>query len=280
MTDDSRPLEQRLRNWRQTLDTRLPGPEQAPDFIERLGLATLFPASPEIPNLYHAHMGDPEAATDSSHSSPSGDVYGWRWTLGRAEAAFYGAIVRNRPTWVSWSLLPAILRLRGESREPQALYETGELSADALRIADALSNAYGVLSTGDLREAAGFPTGKAQRTAYLKAVDELDTRLLLAKVFSPDDLEMRHALVRFRYPEHVRRAAGMSRAAALEAFLGVYLPAAVFAAPAVLARHLRLPASELREGLERLARAGAVERAAVPGYKDACFVWRGDADPD
>jgi len=99
--------------------------------------------------------------------------------------------VRNRPTWVSWKLLPALLQVRGDLRTPEQIYQAGELSNDALRIAQALEQTGGVLSTGELRRIAGFPTGKPQRAAYLKAIEELDTRLLLAKVFSEDDLDKR-----------------------------------------------------------------------------------------
>src|SRR3954463_2881298 len=107
-------LEERRRaGWSQTPVTRIADPEAAVALIERVGVATLFPASPEIPNLFHAYMGDPDAPTASEWDSPSGHVYGWRWTLGRMQAAFYTAIVRDRPTWVSWSMLPVILRLRG-----------------------------------------------------------------------------------------------------------------------------------------------------------------------
>lgn len=88
-----------------------------------------------------------------------------------------------------------MLRVLGDLRPPQELYDAGEISADALRIAQALEESGGVLTTGELRARTDFPTGKPQRAAYLKAVQELDTRLLLAKVFSEDDLDMRHALV-------------------------------------------------------------------------------------
>lgn len=98
------------------------------------------------------------------------------------------------------------------------------MSEGARRIAAALASAGGVLSTGELRRAADFPTGKAERAAYLRAVAELDGRLLLAKVFSPDDLDMRHALVRARYPEAVARAARLTRDEALDRFLAAYLP--------------------------------------------------------
>jgi len=270
---DAALYQQRLENWRQTPERRIHGPEEAAAFIDVVGVATLYPASPEAPNLFHAYMGDPDAATDSGHDSPSGQVYGWRWALGRAEAAFYSAIVRKRPTWVRWDLLPAVIRLRGELRAPEDLYRSGELSDGAHRIAAALSGAGGVLSTGELRREAGFPTGKAERAAYLRAVEELDTRLLLAKVFSPDDLEMRHALVRTRYPEAVAAAEGLGREAALERFLEVCLPPAVYAAPTPLARHLGLPVEELRAGLDRLVEQGRAQRVSVPGYKGECYEW-------
>jgi hypothetical protein len=245
---------QRLINWRQTPETKLADVEDAPELIEAAGIVTLYPVSPEIPNLFQAYLGDAEAQTDSAWDTPSGEVYTWRWKLGRANAAFYTSIVRNRPTFVRWDLLPAVLALRGELRMPDELFDLGVISPGAYRVAQALEEAGGVLGTGDLRRAAGFPTGKEQRAAYLKAVDELDTRLMLAKVFSPrDDEDMQHALVRMRYPDAVEAGEGLSREEALDAFLRVYLPLAVYAVPAVLARHLKLPAAELQAGIDRFA---------------------------
>jgi hypothetical protein len=264
---------QRLAKWGQMPETRLSSPEEAVELIERVGVATLFLASPEIPNLYHAYVGDPNAKAESEWNSPAGEVYGWRWALGRREAAFYTAIVRSRPTWVSWALLPALLRIRGDLRAPEQIYQAGELSPGALRIAQALEGAGGVLSTGNLRREAGFPTGKEQRAAYLKAVEELDTRLLLAKVFSTEDEDMRHALVSVRYPDFVAHAEALSAEQAFEQFLAAYLPHAVYAAPKVLAQHLKLNAAELRGALDRLADAGRVACTSLPGYKGDCYVW-------
>src|SRR5919198_5099540 len=263
----------RREHWCQTPRTRIPDPDAAVRLIERVGIATLFPASPEVPNLFHAYVGDPGAQMSSQWDSPSGHVYGWRWALGRKEAAFYSALVRGRPTWISWEQFPAMLRLCGELRTPDELYDAGELSGDAYRLAQALDVAGGVLSTGDLRRQAGFPTGKSQRAAYLKAVDELDNRLLLAKVFSPDDDNMRHALVRVRYPEHVATAERMTRTDAMDAFLTPYLSAAIYAVPAVLAKHLKLPEAELRAGLDRLVGAGRATTLTLPQQKGMCYLW-------
>jgi hypothetical protein len=264
---------QRLRRWGQIPETRIPDPDAAARLVERVGIATLFPASPEVPNLFHAYMGDPNAPTSSEWDSPAGHVYGWRWDLGRQEVAFYSAIVRKRPTWVSWELLPAVLRLRGELRTPDELFDLGALSANAYRIAQVLDESGGVLSTGDLRREAGFPTGKEQRAAYLKAVEELDTRLLLAKVFSRDDLDMRHALVSVRYPEHVEAAERLSREEAIDRLLRTYLPHAVYAAPSVLGKHLGVKEEDLQTGVDRLVARGLAQPVAVTGYKESCYLW-------
>jgi hypothetical protein len=263
----------RLRNWRQTPDTKLPDHEAAPEFIDHLGLVTLFDASPEVPNLYHAHMGDPHAKTDSSHDSPAGDVYTWRWKLGWKAVALYSTLVRGRPTYVSWQLLPAVLRLWRDARPPGEIYRAGELSQDAWRVAKALEDAQGTLSTGDLRVAAGFPTGKEHRAAYLKAVEELESRMLLAKVFSSDekDMGMYHSLVSFRYPDHVAAAEKLTRDTAVDQLLAAYLPNAVYALPKLLSKHLRLPEAEVIAGLSRVG----AQPVALPGQKDACYVTEG-----
>jgi hypothetical protein len=264
----------RLRNWGQTPGTRVPDPAAAAQLIGRVGLATLYPASPEVPNLFHAYTGDTHAESSSKWDSPAGQVFGWRWELGRPAAAFYTAIVRKRPTWVSWSLLPAVLRLCGDLRTPDELYDLGHISGNAYKIAQALETSGPVLSTGELRRLAGFPAGKEQRAAYLKAVEELDTRMLLAKVFSADDLEMRHALVSGRYPEQVEAAERMTREEAFRRLLLTYLPHAVFAVPGVLAKHLRLLEGELREALERLRREGKVTTLTLPRQTEGWYIWK------
>ncbi|HEY7349841.1 MAG TPA: hypothetical protein VH599_16105 [Ktedonobacterales bacterium] len=264
----------RYERWRQTPQTRLPDAAAAPALIERAGIATLFQASPEIPNLYHAYMGDPTARTEAKWDSPSGEVYSWRWTLGRQGVALYTTLVCRRSTWVSWSLLPAILRLCAETRVPDELYDAGVLSAEAYRIAQALEAAGGTLGTGELRQQANFPTGKASRAAYLKALEELELRLLVAKFFEAGQDDTYHTLVSTRYQDYLERGQRLTREEALEHLLLTYLPSAVYALPTVLARHLRLPEPELRAGLERLCAAGQVETVSFAGQKGPCYLWR------
>jgi hypothetical protein len=273
MTLDGQTLTaRRMVNWGQSAQTRVPDPDAAAVLVERLGITTLYPVSPELPNLLHAYTGDPNTKSDSHWDSPSGQVYTWRWELGRREAAFYTAIVRGRPTLVSWALLPAVLRLRGDARSPDQLYAGGLLSEGAMRIARALESEGGVLGTGELRQAAGFPTGKEQRAAFLKAVAELDGRLLLAKVFSKDDQDMRHALTALRYPEATEAARTLEAEEAIDAVLSTYLPHALYALPVPLSKHLGLELAALRAGLERLSDAGRVEAVNIPGLGD-CYLY-------
>jgi hypothetical protein len=266
-------VEARVTRWRQTPNTRIADSEAAAQFIDTVGVATLYPVSSEIPNLYHAYMGDPTAATDSGHDSPSGHVYTWRWELGGRKAAFYTSIVRKRPTWISWNLLPPILRLFAERRTPDELYDFGVISKDAYRLVQALDRSYSPLTTAELRQEAEFPTGREHRAAYLKAVEELETRILLAKVFIGDDLEMGHALVSNLYRKESEAAERLLFEEALNRFLITYLAHAVYASPFVLARHLKLPEDRLLPALEYLVRGGKAHRLDHTDEKLQLYAW-------
>ena len=189
----------RLAKWHLDKKTRIADPREAIGFIEETGICTLFAASSEFPNLYQAHMGDASAKTQASWDSPTGDVYGWRWAIGRPHAAFYASIVAGKPTWVSWQMLPYLLAARMEMRTPDELYDSGLISERAYKVACAFEDSDGVLSTRQLRERAGFPTGKDNRAMYLKALGELEGLLLVANRFAEDgkDDDMNHALVDF-----------------------------------------------------------------------------------
>jgi hypothetical protein len=263
--------------WSQTPQTRIPDASAAPALIERVGIATLYPASPEVPNLYHAYMGDPTAKTEAKWDSPSGEVYGWRWTLGRQGVAFYTTLVCRRSTWVSWALFPAVLRLCAETRDPQELYDAGKLTREAYRITQALEEAGGTLTTGELRKAANFPTGKSTRAAYLKALEELELCLIVAKYFQAGQDDTHHTLVASHYAQYVERAGRLTREAAMEHLLLTYLPQAVYALPAVLARHMRVPEPELRAALDRLCAGGQVQAVSLPEQKSQCYLWHEDA---
>jgi len=254
---------QRLRSWCQDGEHRVPDPTAAVEFIRRHGVATLYAASPEVPNLFWAYMSEPDAKSEAKWDSPSGHVYGWRWDLGRSAAAFYGALVSKKPTWIAWDVLSTVLGFAMDRREPEAQYADGMLSNEAIRIVRAFEGTAGVLSTKDLRQRAGFPTGKAERAAYLRGVEELDSRLLLAKIFDVggEGDDMSHALVRVKYESQVAEALQLSPEKALESFLGRYLPQAIYIEPKVFTKHLRLSAATMDAAIEGLVGLGLAARA-------------------
>lgn len=246
----------------------------AGDLIDEVSIATVFPASPEVANLYQAHVGDPSAKTDSKHDGASGQVYTWRWALGRRQKALYGAVVRKRPTFVAWPLLPAILRLVGELRAPDELFDIGVISNDAYRIASVLDGESEPLSTSAIRQKAGFPTGKESSQAYHNGLAELESRLVVTSEFSPsDELGIKHHALMFqRHRGAVDAAHAMTLEHGVDTLLRAYLPAARYLLPPVFSRHVRVPESEVVAGLLRLQETGYVQPSPYPVGNAVCFV--------
>jgi len=263
MIDVGQLKAKRLAKWHLDGKSRIPGSSEAVQFIEEMGVCTLFAASPEFPNLYQAHMGDANAKTQASWDSPTGHVYTWRWEIGKPHSAFYAAIVAGKPTWVSWATLPHMLAARMEMRTPDELYDSGLISERAYKLACAFDDTEGVLSTRELRNRAGFPSGKENRAQYLKALGELESLLLVANRFSDQgDDDMSHVLVDYHYREIAEEARRIGPEAGLAGLLERYLPAAVYIEPKAFARHLRLQPAALDAAVSSLVSAGK----AVPAH--------------
>jgi hypothetical protein len=244
----------RLRNWRQDGTNSIPNPEAAVDFVNQVGVCPLYKASSEFPNLFQSYVGDPNAKADSGWDTASGEVYSWRWKIGKTDSAFYAAIVGRKPTWVSWPMLPFCLAALMERRTPDELFDLGLISVNAHKIASVLDDAGGVLSTKELRAQAGFPTGKENRNAYLKAVGELESFVLLAKKMAPgeDSDDMSHALIPSFYRAQTDKALAMSQHDGLNELVRVYIKFAAYLKPIAFAKSLKLPKEVVLETLPEL----------------------------
>ncbi|AIE85869.1 hypothetical protein [Fimbriimonas ginsengisoli] len=265
MIDIEELRRRRFRNWRQDGERKVENPEQASAFIQEVGITTLYAASPEFPSLYQAHMGDPNPPNFASWDSPSGYVYTWRWELGRPHVAFYGVVVAKKPTWVAFDRLPTVLGALMERRTPKQLYAAGELSADAYRLAQAYEGTGGLLSTKELRARGGFEKGKESRAAYLKAVDELDARLWLAKRCGMEDGgdEMSHALVTAHYSDAASAAMKLDPVEALADLLAEVIRHSVYLDPKPISRHLRIRAQTFDASLLHLEDKGVAHRQII-----------------
>ena len=69
---------------------------------------------------------------------------------------------------------------------------------------------------------------------------------------------MHHTLVRKQYPDQVAQASRLSLDEALDQFLQVYLPQAVYVNTPILAKDLKIPAAALSTSFERLLAAHQV----------------------
>ena len=151
-----------------------------------------------------------------------------------------------------------------EMRTPDELYDSGLISERAYKMACAFEDSEGVLSTRELRERAGFPTGKDNRAMYLKALGELEGLLLVANRFAEDgkDDDMNHALVDFHYRDFAEQARKIGAEAGLRGLLERYLPVAVYLELKTFARHLRLDPTTLDGAVDELVAAGKAVREA------------------
>ena len=84
---------------------------------------------------------------------------------------------------------------------------------------------------------------------------------------------MYHTLVRKQYPDQVAAAERTTLEEALDQFLQVYLPQAVYANPPVLAKDLKIPAVALSTAFERLMAAHQVDLIPLT-RNNSGYLWR------
>jgi hypothetical protein len=257
----------RASHWRQDGVHNLPDPKAAASFLKQVHMCPVYPCSSEFPNLLHAYTGDPQTKVAASWDSASGHVYTWRWKLGQANAGFYSLLVAKKPTFVSWEALPAVFGVHFERLTVDELYDSGQLSPNALKIAQAFEGTRGILPTKELRNKADFPTGKEHRAAYGKAVEELEAKLMLAKVFegAEDEEFMCHGWVETIYPDAVATALKQPPEKALTDVIALYLPSAVYLEPALFAKHFRVSKELLGSALEMACERGVARLQEIGG---------------
>jgi len=140
-------------------------------FLEAVGICLWTP---------HPALDFPNLADKMELAKPD-DIWGtwfWKDDLHEARRLYYGKLLGGRPTFVAMDMLPSVIAARGDI-DPRTLHERGALTAEALRVYEALER-HGELSTGDLRRAAGLD-GAGARTAYDRAVTFLGALFQICK---------------------------------------------------------------------------------------------------
>lgn len=194
-------------------------------FIEALGFCYAFTGGPGgLPGLFDV------LATRSIDRMWS---WAWRWKdeLATARRAYYGKVIRRKPSYVSLAVLPALYALSGNVGEPDdylQAYREGRLSLLAKTLYEVIL-ADGPVSTWTLRRRF-VPRGTGPSSAgagarFHRALDDLQERFLVAKV--AEEEEWRNGFIWDAFhrwmPDVVEQAGNMTAEAAAAAIVERYI---------------------------------------------------------
>ncbi len=149
--------------------------EEALGFVNKYGVVTLFPIRGwRFPNLYQAVAGRHKA---EKHSKM------WLWADGLSEKKriHYGKLVRNQSTLLSLEMFPDFYRIYGRRK----------VGDTAQKILEFLKR-HGATSTTVLKRHLNL-TGKANRSKFAKAIDELQATFSVAIVAREKAPRMTHS---------------------------------------------------------------------------------------
>jgi hypothetical protein len=152
-----------------------PGPIAREDefvaWLGTVGLCTWTPVpAASFPNL-----------ADMMDLAKPDDIWGtwfWKDDLHVAKRLFYGKLLAGKPTFVAPALLPYVVAAKGDV-DPHTYHEQGRLSAEAVRIYEALQR-HAELATTDLRREAGLAS-RDSKAAFENGVTALGALFQICK---------------------------------------------------------------------------------------------------
>ena len=250
----------RAERYRQCPHLRVNTEEEALDFLNDVGLCSLFSAKGiELPSLWGALCGKDLPVPRQHDSHELGLAWQWKDTLPIAGHVLYGKFLRKRPVFISLDLAPSFYALSPNYGDPAEDYLQdyldGRLSVESKQVFEVLL-ALGALPTSRLRQEAGL-AGKANATRFDRALAELQMDFRIAKVAISDanrwgycyvyDLLSRH------FPEVVEASRSITGRQARETILLRYLRTVVAATPQQISRLLGWTKSDVNHVAARLA---------------------------
>lgn len=209
------------------------------------------------------------ACFDHLSTSDEGRKWGWMWDwkdeLAEEKKLYYGMLLARKPTFVSLRVLPACYATFGRAGEADDHLDdvrAGRLSDVARRIIDFLAQ-NGETQTKRMRAELGI-TSKEGRTAYGKAIDEVQRLMYVARVRAVgegrEDYNYTYDLFVRRYPEIVKAAERISSADATATLLERTLALAGAVTVKQLARLFEWDEDAQERAIARLERAKKLAR--------------------
>ncbi len=140
-------------------------------FLSHVGICLWTP----MPNLDFPNLAE---KMDLRKPDDIWDTWFWKDDLHEQKRLYYGKLLAGKPTFVSMDFLPNVVAALGDV-DPHNLHERGALTAEALRIYEALLR-HRQMATGDLRRESGL-ADRSSKSAYDKAVTSLGAIFQICK---------------------------------------------------------------------------------------------------
>ncbi len=221
--------------WRNTRYHRQSGlklhtEDQARRFVEEVGFCFLYPAPGiELPSLWEAINGRSRDIPKHHHDHALGLSWEWKDSLPSRKQLWYGKLLRGKPMFVSFALLPAFYALSenyGDLDDYRQQFADGRMSVEAKAIYETLL-AEGPLSTNALRKGANLFGGGDIARRFERAMNELQGDLKIVKCGTSDDNRWKYCyvydlLLRWR-PDLAEEARAISERAARRQLLLTYI---------------------------------------------------------
>lgn len=270
-----------IRAWRDSRYHRQAGrtlhsEDQAHQFVEEVGFCFLFPAPGiEMPSLWEAINGRSRDIPKHHHDHALSLSWSWKDSLPSRKQLWYGKLLRGKPMFVSFSLLPAFYALSenyGDLDDYRQQFADGHMSVEAKAIYETLL-AEGPLSTNALRKGANLFGGGDIARRFERGMAELQADLKIVKSGTSDDNRWKYCyvydlLLRWR-PGLAAEARAISGRAARQRLLLTYLHNVAAAPLPAVQRLFGWEPETARRTADELLATGRLREVSIPDLPPA-----------
>ena len=270
-----------IRAWRDSRYRRHTGrtlqtEDQARQFVDEVGFCFLFPAPGiEMPSLWEAINGRSRDIPKHHHDHALSLSWSWKDSLPSRKQLWYGKLLRGKPMFVSFTLLPTFYALSenyGELDDYQQQFADGRMSVEAKAIYEILL-AEGPLSTNALRKGANLFGGGEIARRFERGMAELQADLKIVKSGTSDDNRWKYCyvydlLLRWR-PGLAAEARAISGRAARQRLLLTYLHNVAAAPLPAVQRLFGWELETARRTADELLATGRLREVIIPDLPPA-----------
>ena len=253
-------------------DLKLRARRDAVEFIDKVGIALLFPGENiPLPDLWTAVNGIERKIPKHHHDAALSKTWDWKDTIPARKEAWYGKLVRGKPAFLSLRDLPAMYALSpnyGELDDYLEAYADGMMSVEAKSVYETLL-AEGPMSTNALRKACGLSGGGDNARRFERAIVELQTGLKIVKSGISNDNRWKYCyiydlLLRWSptLGEDARQYTGRT---AMRHLITRYLQTSVAAPATIFPRLLGWDAGVTQRVVEEMVEDGSLHEVLVVG---------------